>query len=89
MSAVTVVFSGLFSGLVAFAALGRFHAAVHPDATDLPDPSYLDANCDGIDGEASNAAFVSTSGSGSVCSMASPCATVQQGIDTASGSGKV
>jgi hypothetical protein len=55
-------------------------------STDKPDTFFDDANCDGIDGEVANAAFVSvTDGtdSPSCGAMATPCASIQQGIDNA------
>jgi len=61
--------------------------SVHPGLADLPDTIFVDVNCDGIDGEVAEAAFVATTGSGFACTMASPCATVQQGIDTAAANG--
>jgi hypothetical protein len=33
-----------------------------PEPTDFPDPSFVDANCDGIDGDRENGIFVSTEG---------------------------
>jgi hypothetical protein len=38
-------------------------AAIHPGAQDAPDLAFLDSNCDGIDGAATGAVFVSPSGS--------------------------
>ncbi|MDP3910327.1 MAG: putative metal-binding motif-containing protein, partial [Gemmatimonadales bacterium] len=62
-----------------------FTPAIHPGATDFPDATYRDTNCDGTDGERANAAFVATTGvdEPSCGTEASPCATVQQGIDRA------
>jgi CARDB protein len=37
-------------------------AAIHPGAPDLPDPQFVDTNCDGIDGTAARAVFVSPVG---------------------------
>ena len=37
-------------------------ASIHPGATDLPDLSFVDSNCDGIDGTADNAVFASPNG---------------------------
>ena len=37
--------------------------AVHPGATDYPDLTFEDLNCDGIDGDKANAYFVQPSGS--------------------------
>ncbi len=35
---------------------------IHPGAPDLPDPQFVDSNCDGIDGTAAGAIFVSPIG---------------------------
>ena len=59
-----------------------------PGATDLPDNSYDDANCDGIDGDVSLAFFVSPTGSNrGTGSRTSPFRTIQYGIDAAAGHG--
>lgn len=52
--------------------------AIHPLAIDRPDPAYVDANCDGADGDADRAIHVATTGAdGAACgSRAAPCATV-------------
>ena len=48
---------------------------------DLPDDSFTDSNCDGIDGERNNAAFVSTTGSDAGDgSMANPFRTIAQAL---------
>jgi hypothetical protein len=63
-----------------------FSAAVNPDAVDFPDATFIDMNCDGLDGERDNATFVSQSTGldDSGCGTeAMPCATIQQGIDRA------
>lgn len=65
-------------------------AAIHPGATDHPDASFIDFNCDGIDGERDNATFVSqsTGVDDSGCGTeAMPCATIQVGINRAVGAG--
>ncbi|MBE2250417.1 MAG: hypothetical protein IAE78_12815, partial [Myxococcus sp.] len=41
---------------------GCEYACTFVSATDLPDLSFVDANCDGIDGEVTNGIFVSPSG---------------------------
>jgi hypothetical protein len=52
-------------------------AAAHPGATDVPDVALEDLDCDGIDGTAAGAFFVSTAGSNaSDGSVAHPFATV-------------
>lgn len=52
---------------------------------DLPDPEYIDANCDGIDGDVIDAVFVSKGGSNEseACSMAEPCQTIGRGVEAA------
>ncbi len=51
---------------------------------DPPDDSFADTNCDGIDGDASRAIFVATSGNDSnPGTRTSPLRTVQAGIDAA------
>ncbi len=59
---------------------------INPGAADLPDDGFVDSNCDGIDGDESDAVFVTSSGTDSAtCGpLAEPCATVQYGIDRAS-----
>lgn len=60
-------------------------ASIHPGASDLPDDSFSDSNCDGIDGDEADAVFVAASGSDSAsCGpMAQPCATIQWAVDRA------
>jgi hypothetical protein len=60
-------------------------------ATDLPDPSYLDSNCDGVDGDAADAIFVAPDGSdGNTCGLTSqtPCAKISTGITRAVTAGR-
>jgi hypothetical protein len=54
-------------------------------STDEPDSAFVDADCDGIDGQISDASFVSISGSdtGGCGTMAAPCMTIQKGVDEA------
>jgi hypothetical protein len=64
--------------------------SVHPVAPDRPDPDFADTNCDGIDGDAANAIFVSTvdgndAGTGT---KLNPLKTIQAGINAAAPSGK-
>ena len=52
-------------------------AAAHPGATDVPDVALEDLDCDGVDGTAAGAFFVSTAGSDAgVGSVASPYGTI-------------
>jgi hypothetical protein len=41
---------------------GPLDPAVHPGAADAPDLAFEDLDCDGIDGSAAGAFFVSTTG---------------------------
>jgi hypothetical protein len=60
-----------------------------PQATDDPDDSFTDTNCDGIDGNESTAVFVATDGNdGWSGTKSSPKQTIQAGIDTAASQGK-
>ena len=58
--------------------------AIHPGAIDLPDLAFVDSNCDGIDGDAAQAIFVSPTGSDSnPGTEAFPKATIQSAITAA------
>lgn len=52
--------------------------AVNPLAIDRPDPDYVDANCDGFDGDGGRAIHVATTGTDAAgCGLrTAPCATV-------------
>ena len=69
---------------------GPSDPAIHPGANDPPDGSFVDANCDGMDGEANNAVFVAVSGAdgGGCGAKSSPCASIQKGIDEADAQAK-
>lgn len=58
------------------------HAQVHPLALDRPDPGFIDANCDGEDGDADRAIHVALDGTDAVdCGLrAAPCATLSFAI---------
>jgi hypothetical protein len=56
---------------------------------DLPDDDFVDSNCDGIDGDASEAVFVAPSGSDAAeGTMAAPVQTLKRAIDLATPTGK-
>jgi hypothetical protein len=58
-------------------------------ATDLPDDGFVDANCDGVDGDASKAVFVAVDGSdGNPGTMLAPMLTVNAAIGRALSQGK-
>ncbi len=62
-----------------------------PSNSDNPDEQYEDSNCDGIDGDASMAVFVATTGAdGASCGMDlnDPCATIGQGLSRAQQTGR-
>lgn len=61
------------------------NASVHPGADDFPEPSYVDSNCDGIDGDKAKALFVSGTGTDDpACGdFGDPCATLQKGLTEA------
>ncbi len=62
---------------------------VTTSATDVPDTAFTDANCDGIDGNISDAIFVATSGSDSnPGTMAQPKLTISAAIGTAAAQAK-
>jgi hypothetical protein len=64
--------------------------SVHPDAPDRPDLAFTDTNCDGVDGDAAKAVFVSTvdgsdAGTGT---RLNPFKTIQAGINAAAPGGR-
>src|SRR5687767_14035565 len=55
--------------------------AVHPGVADKPDTTFEDTDCDGIDGDADGAYFVTTTGNNlNPGTRAQPLATIQQAI---------
>ncbi len=70
-------------------ANGCEYACAFTNANDLPDDSFVDANCDGIDGTESAAIFVSTAGNdGNPGTKALPKATINGGIAAAKAQNK-
>ena len=63
---------------------------VPSSATDLPDPAFVDADCDGIDGQISDSIFVATTGVNDVgCgALADPCGTIGRGSEQAAATDK-
>ncbi len=58
-------------------------------STDEPDDAFIDANCDGIDGDIADAIFVSVDGDNlNQGSIADPVATIATGISRAQAQGK-
>ena len=56
---------------------------------DLPDLAFVDANCDGIDGEVTNSIFVSAAGSdANPGTRTQPKATIQAGLNAAAAQSK-
>ncbi len=64
--------------------------AIHPLAADTPDTSTIDSNCDGVDGDASKAVFVSAlcGAAGAAGTSEAPLADIQAAIDLAADQGK-
>jgi hypothetical protein len=61
------------------------NAAINPGAADDPEMQFVDSNCDGIDGDASKAVFVSTLGDDSADgTRAAPTRTLAGGLARAS-----
>jgi len=66
-------------------------ATIKPGAADPLDAAGVDSNCDGVDGVASDTAFVKVTGgadSGTCGTLAAPCASIGQGIGRALATGK-
>ncbi|XXX72958.1 hypothetical protein WMF30_35450 [Sorangium sp. So ce134] len=67
-------------------ANGCEYACAFLSDVDLPDDGFVDANCDGIDGDASQAIFVATNGNDAISTpgtMAQPKLTIMEGINAA------
>lgn len=61
-----------------------FNSVVNPGMADMPDDSFLDSNCDNIDGNVALSFFVSPNGSdANIGSKALPFLTIQFAIDSA------
>lgn len=70
-------------------ANGCEYACTFVSANDPPDDSFIDANCDGVDGNASDGIFVSPAGNdGAAGTRAAPKATPNAAISAAFSSGK-
>ncbi|MBM4378022.1 MAG: hypothetical protein FJ086_01785, partial [Deltaproteobacteria bacterium] len=73
-----------FWDLDGLASNGCEYACTKTSDTDLPDMAFVDANCDGIDGEVANAIFVSTSGNNANAgTRTAPKATIAAGLTEA------
>ncbi len=61
------------------------NALIHPGALDAPDASFVDSNCDGIDGDAALAIFVAPVGMNTATcgTINAPCQTITFGISRA------
>src|SRR5262249_30848977 len=66
-------------------ANGCEYACNFQSSTDLPDNGFVDANCDGVDGDASRAIFVSADGGSdsNLGTMQQPMLTIMGGINKA------
>lgn len=66
-------------------------ASTFPGAVDPLDVAGADTNCDGVDGTLAQTTFVQSPGgadSGSCGDLATPCATIGQGVTNAAGAGR-
>lgn len=71
------------------AANGCEYACIFSSPSDAPDNAFIDANCDGVDGDASQAVFVSTAGNDAwPGTRAQPMLTIAAAIGKASLDGK-
>jgi hypothetical protein len=62
---------------------------IHPGARDLPDPQFVDSNCDGIDGTVAHAIFVSPIGDdANPGTQSAPKRTLAAAIPAAAAAGK-
>ena len=62
---------------------------INPEAPDLPDDAFIDSDCDGIDGKAADAVFVSTTGNdGNPGTKTLPVASINTAIALAASTGK-
>jgi len=66
----------------------EYYCTGDPDDEDIPDPSFIDSNCDGIDGDIDRAFFVATDGDDDDAgTRGAPFQTVQAALDAAEESG--
>jgi hypothetical protein len=66
-----------------------YDASIHPGAVDKPDLSFVDSNCDGIDGDAAKAVFASPTGNdANPGTMAQPKLTLNAAVSSAAPQGK-
>src|SRR5947207_897618 len=80
----------ILCGAVALAWLPGLAQACTPTAgTDIPDAGFIDSNCDGVDGDVSQAVFVSPAGSDTdPGTMANPKHSVAAAVTAAQTAGK-
>jgi hypothetical protein len=72
-----------------FDSNGCEYFCVFQSPTDLPDPGFTDANCDGIDGEVARGVFVYIGGSdGNPGTLQQPVRSITRGLQIASGGGR-
>ncbi|HET9990262.1 MAG TPA: hypothetical protein VFQ65_17145, partial [Kofleriaceae bacterium] len=80
---ITTPLSTSCAGTSTCAGAGGWGMCQPPSPNDVPDPSYVDSNCDGIDGDASKGIFVAGGGTNSsTCGLAfnMPCQTISFAI---------
>lgn len=63
--------------------------SIHPGASDVPDPKFVDSNCDGIDGNPADAVFVSPAGNdANPGTMSRPFLTLATAVSAAQTAGR-
>ncbi len=89
--AITVYVDDDGDGSVAADDCNDADATTYPGAPDALDSTAKDTNCDGVDGVLANTVFVQAPGgsdSGSCGTLASPCASIGQGVTNAVAGGR-
>ncbi len=89
--AITVYVDDDGDGSVAADDCNDADATTYPGAPDALDSSAKDTNCDGVDGVLADTVFVQAPGgsdSGSCGTLASPCASIGQGVTNAVAGGR-
>jgi hypothetical protein len=70
-------------------ANGCEYACTVQPGVDIPDNNNADTNCDGIDGDLTQAVFVAANGNDvSLCTRQEPCRTITRGIQVAQAQGR-
>lgn len=80
---ISTTFATTCAGTRTCAGVGGWGACTPPSPTDEPDATYMDQNCDGIDGDITKGIFVAGGGANTgTCGLTkmTPCQTISFGI---------